>query len=366
MHLIDRILIATDFGTGAHDALEFIMQLAGRFRPSITVIHVIPESEGSRLLKRELRTDAVEKLNKIKLSLKKRGVQSVETIVRFGHPFERILEYSEELDVDIIALGSGKDGSLGITPERVLTHAHKPVLIVKQGVSPKIEQILCPVDFSPASKRALQDAVALSRRLRAYLVVLRIFPPLLSSFFGPGKAPGEEHERFIKDEQESEFFHFLREFDFTDIAWSKSVGRGDSDKEICDFAVRLGVDLILMGSRGRRGLARMVLGSTTEKVVQQLPCSVIVLKQEHANLSELANDMKDIKRHFRKGKLQLRQSLFEEALHNFEYCARRNSLFTPAWDGMSAAYKCLGNEREAKKAHEIAEYIRTLLDESVS
>jgi hypothetical protein len=84
------------------------------------------------------------------MDLKKKGVSSVEIIVRFGIPFERIIEHLEESDVNLIVVGSGegeKKFLLGITAERVMTYADKPVLAVKPGSHPLIKKIFCPVDF---------------------------------------------------------------------------------------------------------------------------------------------------------------------------------------------------------------------------
>jgi hypothetical protein len=78
-----------------------------------------------------------------------------------------------------------------------LYYVDKPVLAVKPGSRPLIRKIFCPVDFSEASKRALINALHLSRTFEAHLTVLTVYEPLLSSFFGPGRTPGDSKEKAL-------------------------------------------------------------------------------------------------------------------------------------------------------------------------
>jgi nucleotide-binding universal stress UspA family protein len=67
-----------------------------------------------------------------------------------------------------------------------------------------------------------------------------------------------------------------------DIAVDKRVEIGDAATTICDVAAELGVDVIVVGSHGRKGISRLFLGSTSEHVVRNAPCPVLVVREEPA------------------------------------------------------------------------------------
>jgi len=228
--LLEKILVAMDFLQPSNDALRMATLLAKAFHSEMILIHVIPEIKGLKIDRGKIRRIETEKLRKIEMDLKKKGVSSVEIIVRFGIPFERIIEHSDESDVNLIVVGSGegeKKFPLGITAERVMTYADKPVLAVKPGSHPLIRKIFCPVDFSEDSKRALINAIHLSRTFEAHLTVLTVYEPLLSSFFGTGRTPGESKEKSLVKRQQSQYDRFLRGFESENLKWTKTILRGN-------------------------------------------------------------------------------------------------------------------------------------------
>lgn len=367
MKLLEKILVATDFGKASKDALQMASVLAKEFHSEIILIHVIPEIKDFQITRGKIRKKVTDKLNHIEMDLKRKGIVSVESIVRFGNPFERIIEYSDELEVNVIVVGSGKGEKnfpLGTTAERMMTYADKPVLVVKPGTRPLIRKIFCPVDFSEASKRALINAIHLSRTFEAHLTVLTVYEPLLSSFFGPGRTPGESKEKSLVKRQQSQFDRFLRGFESENLKWTKTILRGKPHEEILRGIREAQPDLLVIGSQGRTGLSRLLMGSTTEKVVRELPCSVITLKQEHVIRFPLGKEVAAIETHFRKGKELFKKQLTEGAVAHFEYCIRRDSFFIPAWEAMAVAYRNMGKKKEAERCEEMATHIRKHLWEN--
>ena len=367
MKLLEKILVATDFGKASKDALQMASVLAKEFHSEIILIHVIPEINDFQITRGKIRKKVTEKLNHIEMDLKRKGIVSVESIVRFGIPFERIIEYSDELEVNVIVVGSGKGEKnfpLGTTAERMMTYADKPVLVVKPGTRPLIRKIFCPVDFSEASKRALINAIHLSRTFKAHLTVLTVFEPLLSSFLGPDRTPGVSKEKGLVKRQQYKYDKFLLGFESEDLTWTRIIRRGEPYKEILRAIREAQPDLLVMGSQGRTGLSRLIMGSTTEKVVRELPCSVITLKQEHVIRFPLEKEVADIETHFRKGKELFKKQLTEGAVAHFEYCIRRDPFFIPAWEAMAVAYRNMGKKKEAERCEEMATHIRKHLWEN--
>lgn len=325
------------------------------------LIHIIPEIRGLKIDRSRLRRIETEKLREMEAGLKKEGVSSVEIIVRFGIPFERIIEYSDELDVNLIVMGSGKSGKkfpLGITAERVITYADKPVLAVKPGTQTFIRKVLCPVDFSEASKRALINSLHLSRTFGAHLTVLTVLETPLKGFWERDRGRAASSKKDLIRRQEHQYDRFLRGFESEDLTWSKTVREGEPHEEILRAAREARPDLLVMGSHGRTGLLRYFMGSTTERVVREMPCSVMTLKQEHVIRFPLEKEMAGIEAGFKRGKELLEKQAMEKAAGQFEYCIRKDPLFIPAWEGMAAAYEYMGKKKEANRCAEMAAHIR--------
>lgn len=194
--------------------------------------------------------------------------------------------------------------------------------------------------------------------------MLTVFEPLLSNYFGKGRTPGESKGKALVKRQKQKFDRFLRGFFFKNLDWKQIIRRGKPYQEILGAIDETKFDLLLMGSMGITGFLRMLLGSTTEKVIREMPCSVIALKEEHLFRFPLEKEVVDIEKHFRKGKELLDKQLTEGAIAHFEYCLRRNLFFIPAWEAMAAAYQQMGQKKDAKRCEEMATYIRKHLWEN--
>ena len=135
-----------------------------------------------------------------------------------------------------------------------------------------LHRILCPVDFSEPSKRALRYALAIARWHESQIAVLHVEDLLLHAATIEAGGYPELTER-----------HYQELRDFIDAAGGKNrkvrvhiaTGRGVSG--ILEHATRERSDLIVMGTNGRSGLARAVLGSVTEGVVRQATMPVLTI-----------------------------------------------------------------------------------------
>lgn len=141
----------------------------------------------------------------------------------------------------------------------------------------EFKHILSPVDFSESSARSLAHAAALARWYDAKLTVLHVTPAL-----DPLPVQGElgMPVHGVKPPTAEEVVGRLRQFldaggishDAVPIA-----GVGDASTTIVNEAVRNKADLIVMGTHGRRGFTRLVLGSVTERVLREAPCPVFTV-----------------------------------------------------------------------------------------
>jgi nucleotide-binding universal stress UspA family protein len=141
--------------------------------------------------------------------------------------------------------------------------------------------VLCPVDFSECSRQALDRASAIARMSDASLTVLHIVAPpsaAASLYVGPealGPFPLPEVDPHQLQQQLRVFVAANGHLD--DHVTCLVVDAIDVAREILAQAIRLKADYIVMGTHGRSGIKRLVLGSVTEKVMRGAPCTVVTI-----------------------------------------------------------------------------------------
>jgi len=134
-----------------------------------------------------------------------------------------------------------------------------------------ITRILVPTDFSRPSEQALAYARSLAQRFGASLHLLHVVNrPLL--------AEGLAAEAFIDESSDMVEVAQQRLRKQAPDAASANVVFGYAAKSIVQHASQLGVDLIVMGSHGRTGIAHILLGSVAEAVVRTAPCPVLTVR----------------------------------------------------------------------------------------
>ena len=152
----------------------------------------------------------------------------------------------------------------------------------------RIQRVLCPVDFSEFSLRALSYASALARWYGSTLTVLHVHPELPHVDMIPSLTVGPARRIMLDEIERTRVLEAERAFVQTAGAGDVPVevaleDTGDPPRAILERACTLDVDLIVMGSHGRSGYERLLLGSVTEKVLHKAPCPVMVVphRAEH-------------------------------------------------------------------------------------
>ncbi len=133
-----------------------------------------------------------------------------------------------------------------------------------------IKRILVPIDWSEASMRALQFASSLAREPDAELVVLYVVP-LPTVMYGP---PPESYREHLREE--------LCRVQPTDPGTRVQhlLVEGNPARAILEAARDNRCDLIVMGTHGRTGLNRLLMGSVAEEVLRRASCPVVSVKAE--------------------------------------------------------------------------------------
>ncbi len=132
--------------------------------------------------------------------------------------------------------------------------------------------ILHPTDFSERSSYALQLAITLAKSDGAKLIVLHVeAPKVIYDEMGGVECPLDERE------QEAALAK-LQSLSTPGVSVTHRLQVGDAAATILDVATETGCDLIVMGTHGRTGLSRLLLGSVAEEVVRKAPCPVLTAK----------------------------------------------------------------------------------------
>jgi nucleotide-binding universal stress UspA family protein len=145
-----------------------------------------------------------------------------------------------------------------------------------------IDRVLCPVDFSDCSQHALMHAAALARWYEATLTVLhvhRIGVPPAALAPGVGPVPFDvlvltpvERARLVADLQ-----RFTATTGTSGVTVEFKIAEGPTVTSICDEAAAGRADVMVVGTHGRSGVERLVLGSIAEKLLRKAPCSVLAV-----------------------------------------------------------------------------------------
>lgn len=352
MKLLDKILLTQDFSESSKNVVENAMDLAKVFRSEVIPIHVLPDDIVNDKVKSLLHETALAKLDEISKRIKSGGAEAGKPLLEFGSPNEGIVRAAVRTNANLIVTGSGENRKgdrfqLGTTTERIIQKSEKPVFVVKEGVPLNVQHILCPVDFSAASKRALKTATIFARRFRAELTILGVCELQKAKWFTSEKDVEKENNlRYTL--HKDEFETFLKEFNLTDINWTKEIPKGNPAEEILSAISRKMIDLLIMGTSGRTGLNRMLMGSVTEKVVREVPCSFLTLKSEDAISLHLETNIRDIEQLHKTAMNLMEDGFFEEAIGQLKASLNINDMHVPTYQGLAKIYDKLNQPKKAK------------------
>jgi nucleotide-binding universal stress UspA family protein len=141
----------------------------------------------------------------------------------------------------------------------------------------KIERILVPLDFSPASIEALDYAVSMAKQFHAAIHLVHVHPPDEASAPGAGHLLFESAEAIERLNEELTGVH--RKNVPTFRPENCHIRGGRPFEQIINLAREISADLIALSTRGHSGLKHLLLGSTAERVVRSAPCPVLVARK---------------------------------------------------------------------------------------
>lgn len=291
-----RILYATDFSRESNRSIAFGHLLAQEFGAKLYVCHIIDLS--SVAIYGEFQVDPVGQQERIKADAQTQLQQILgklpiqwESIINVGQPAEEIARIVAEEQIDlVIAATRGRSGFkrliLGSVTERLMRSLTCPLLVVRsrertpeqQAVrSISLDNLLIGCDFSDDSRLAVAYGLSLAQEFEAELHLVHVIaPPAYPEFIKTGAATAHG----IQDHVLSE----LLTQKLQDLVPEEARHRlhtilldGQPYRELVDYADRNSINMIVMGMRGHGLVKTLLLGSTTDRVVRDAPCPVLVV-----------------------------------------------------------------------------------------
>jgi nucleotide-binding universal stress UspA family protein len=353
--MLQSILFATDFRSASRAAEAAVIRLAGTFGSHVTVLHVlepVPSWFGAANVPQELAAAA---LAEVVDHLREEKLDLAEPFLLQGAPAPTIVRQARASHADLIVIGTGEGASTGPfragpVAEAVVQHAEAPVLAVHpSGPELRLRTVLCPVDGSPAGRHGLENAVRLARASRASVIALTVVPQVtwLAAATASGVLLGaqEEHARMWRDK----FDELVHDIDWSGVSWAPDVRYGTAHAEIAASVRDHEADLVVMGSSGRGGLARALLGSTTRRVLRDLPCSLLVVKHEDVAEPVLDDEVRHVEVLVAEGRGLLGAGAFHQAAVHFRQALAHDPFHRDALELLERTAQKLGDSDEAER-----------------
>lgn len=207
-----------------------------------------------------------------------------------GDPVDKLLRYVKTKKIDLLLLGrkTNLSGS-GTIPNKLVKVAPCSVLFVPENGGKPFNRILVPMDFSDHAKSALEQALSLAEGQENGELICHSVVSVPSGYHTSGKSR-EEFGIIMQGHAEKEYAHFMQSVDCGNVTVRSVFETNDDNNpadEIYDRAVAEKVDLIVLGSKGRKGLSSVLLGSVASKVLdfaKEMPVMVVKDKGEGLNL----------------------------------------------------------------------------------
>jgi len=270
---LETLLLATDrseFSEGAvREAITFAKKCSSRLSV-MSVLETNPEYEtiGASAYQKE-EEEATKYLESVKSRASQEGIYSCETALHFGeNPSRLIVNEAAEKKADMIIIGRrGRSGLMkvlmGKTAANLIGQAPCKVLIVPRAARIDCRNILVATDGSSHSIAAASEAIGIAKRCGSNIIAIS------AMHSEEGSEEAKVHVRQVVEMAQKE-----------GITAEALTPIGRSHDVIVEIAGGRGVDLIVMGSYGKTGLKKLLMGSSTEKVIGHASCAVLVVKAQ--------------------------------------------------------------------------------------
>ncbi|MCW5690812.1 MAG: universal stress protein [Pseudolabrys sp.] len=279
-----HILAATDFSTRSNRALRQAGLLSQPTSGHLHVVHVVDDDQPDDLVRLEKREAERLLSEQIGSMPELRGTHARSLVIE-GDPFDGILRTADEIQPDLIVMGSHRkqflrDIVVGTTIERVVSKSPFPVLMVNFEAQRNYERIIVPTDMSKASANAIR--VAMSTGLitdKGATLIHALLAPAKGRMF-VAAADQKSVESYVASERQralDELAAFLITCGLKEAVWSKHVKEGAPMEIISESVSEMQPDLVVMGTNARSTFVKALIGSVTEEALRSLNVDILVV-----------------------------------------------------------------------------------------
>jgi nucleotide-binding universal stress UspA family protein len=278
-----KILVAVDSSESSKNALHQAFKLANEEKCWITVTSVVPPYEGEieilgvkdiRAALRKPCEDALDEVQKIA----KTERMLVKTVCQEGEVYERIVDLADAENCDVIVMGRRglrriERTLIGSVTARVIGHTQRDVLVVPNGTTVGWKTIVLATDGSKYSAAAAERAIAFAKSYGGELKVLSVVD-VPSEFYADAPQAVEDLVRkakgFVADVK--------KQAEAAGVSAETFVVEAEAYQAVNNLAQEQKANMIVLGSHGRTGLRRLLMGSVTEAVIGHASCPVLIVK----------------------------------------------------------------------------------------
>ena len=285
----ERLLLATDSSEFSEGVIREAIRMARRCGSKLTAISVIetnPEFESTapqvlEKMEKEVRGH----LDSVQARAKQEGVACETTISEGEDSYKHIVDEAAAQKSTLIVMGRrGKKGFrrlvMGSTTSWTIGHSPCSVLVVPRNAQVEFKSIVVASDGSPHSAAAASEAIGIAKRNSAKLTVLAVVPadiamPTDIDFATIAREKLADQEMQSAEKNAKAVKEAAQRAGVDAQAFVMSGKPADA---IIEIAKDKSADLIVVGSHGRTGLDRLLMGSVAERVIVLSTCAVLVAK----------------------------------------------------------------------------------------
>ncbi|OGW37459.1 MAG: hypothetical protein A2010_15255 [Nitrospirae bacterium GWD2_57_9] len=287
---VQRILLSSDGSEFSEGAVREAVRLAKTCSSSLSVLSVIdynPEfdSVAPQIMEKKEK-EARLHLEAVQARARKEGVECATLVEKGEDPYRNIVEAAEKDKSTMIVMGRrGRTGlkrlMMGSVTARVIGLAPCNVLVVPRAAEVRFKSILVATDGSRYSAAAVSEAIGLAKRNGSQLTVISVVPAEIATptdidftvnqrelIAEKEMRNAEQNAKAVKEAAQKE-----------GVSVKAFVMSGKPAEAVIQIAGEQKADLIVVGSHGRTGVERLLMGSVAERVIVLASCPVLVVKR---------------------------------------------------------------------------------------
>lgn len=267
---MEKLMVATDGSKYSESAIREAISLAKICSSDLIAVSVVKTNlEFDSVLPQfveKAEQEAIKHLESVKARATKEGVNCITVVSLSEEPYEDIVRHASKNNADMIIMGTHgitdmKRLMMGSVTALVIGHAPCNILVLPLNARVECRNVLIATDGSKYSDAAASEALGIAKRCGSSLVVISV----ASSDTEIASAGDNVNKVIEAAEREA-------------IKAKPVVTAGKPYEAIIETSKQEKADLIVVGSHGRTGLARLLMGSVTERVIGHTEAAVLVVK----------------------------------------------------------------------------------------